>query len=308
MRMNPWQPCHSLRACSLNGEKTTSGGPEIWAYRDARAFVRDRCAWKRAHEREFSYRKLARLADPASPGYIQGFAAGRRNLRPETARRVGKALGLDIDEAEFFVHMTTWTQAPDGPERETAWQALTSAAVRRGRGRLSGARLRYLMHPYIPVVQAMASLIGFRPDPVWIAPRTVPLIRIDEARHALAVLRELGVLVFDDKGGWSIREPVLETAPDAQGQWMREYHRAMLQLSERALDLLDRDDRRAVGFTVTVPRDRLPEPLAASEAMMRELFDPILAWQEDLDAVDGDVVQCSLQVFRLSRTAEMGKA
>lgn len=289
-------------------EEATSDGPEIWGYRDARAFVRDRCAWKRAHERGFSYRKLAWLADLASPGYIQAFAAGRRNLRPETARRVGQALGLDADESEFFVYLTTWTQAPDGPEREAAWQALTAAAVRRGRGRLSGARLRYLMHPHIPVVHAMASLTGFRPDPAWIAPRTVPPIRIDEARHALAVLRELGVLVFDDDGGWSLREPVLETAPGAQSQWMREYHRAMLRLSERALDLLDREDRRTVGFTVTVPRDRLPELLAASEAMMRELFDRILAWQEDLDDVDGDVVQCSLQAFRLSRTAEGGKA
>lgn len=284
--------------------KMPESAPDVWEYRDARAFVRDRSAWKRAHERGFSYRKLAWLADLASPGYVQAFVAGRRNLRPETAQRLGGALGLDAAGAAFFAQLVAWNQAPDGVAREAAWQALTTAAARRGRGQLSGARLRYLMHAYIPVVHAMASLAGFRPDPAWIAPRTVPPIRPDEARHALAVLQELGLLEIGADGAFQLHEPVLETEPGARSRWMREYHRAMLRLSERSLDLLDHDDRRTVGFTVTVPRERLPELLALSETMLRELFDRVLAWQEDLDDVAGDVVQCSLQAFRLTRTGE----
>lgn len=281
---------------------STGGRPEIWTYRDPRVWVADLCAWKQRTERHFSYRKLARFADLGSPGYIQTYMAGRRNLRPETAKRLAGALGMSAEEVEFFVLLTTFEQAADPDERARTYEQILRRAVAHGTGRLDAARLYYFTRWYVPVVHAMASLAGFRPDPAWIAPRVLPAIVRDDARRALRVLFDLGIFRHDDEGRFRVEEPVLEAEDaDAESLWIREYHRAMLRLAERSLDLLGPADRLLAGFTVTVPTDRIDEALRWGEETMHELFYRVLGTQEDEEATDGEVLQFSFQGVRLSQ-------
>lgn len=274
--------------------------PNIWDYRDARALVRDICAYKQASEKHFSFRKIARFADLASPGYIQTFINGKRNLKLATAERLAEALGLSRAEIDYFLVLLQFTQAETPDEKTGFYEQLLRHSMRQGTGRVDAARLAYFTEWYIPVVHAMASLKGFQADPAWIGRRMVPRIRPAEAQKALDTLLQLSLIEIDARGRCRVRERVVDNDPTFQSILIREYHRSMIRLSERALDMLRGADRSINGFTVTVPRDKLPEVKRWTEDLLRDLFYKILSLQDTTDEVDGEIVQCNLQAFRLT--------
>lgn len=278
----------------------TADNPNIWIYRDARAYVGDLIAYRTATERGFSIRKLVRLAELGSPSYIRMYLDGSRNLRPATADRLADALGLRGDAAQFFVLLTQFTQSDDPDERLRHYEQMLHLAVRNGANRLDAARLAYFTEWYVPVVHAMGSLGSFRPDAEWIGRTIVPTIARKSAQRALDILFELGIFALDEDGRFTVRERVLETDPEVRGLWIREYHRAMIRLSERALDLLASDERFLRGFTVTLPSHKVSEVHSWLQDTMKSLFYRILELQKGMAAVEGEVVQCNLQFFPLT--------
>lgn len=277
--------------------------PTIWTYRDARPFVGDYCAWRQASEKHFSFRKLAGFANLGSPGYIQTFIQGKRNLKPATALCLAEALGLPADEAEFFVVLVQFTQAASPDEKAGYYEQLLRLSVKHGAGRVDAARLAYFTEWYIPTVHAMASLAGFQANPEWIGRRVLPRIRPAEAQKALDTLVELNLIAIRSDGRVDVLERVVGNDPAFQSILIREYHRAMIRLGERALDTLRGSDRSVNGFTVTVPRDRLDQVQRWTEELMRDLFYKILSLQDGAGQVDGEVVQCNVQAFRMTDMA-----
>ena len=278
--------------------------PDIWSYRDARSYVRDICVWKEACERGFSYRKLARMAELGSPSYIRMYMDGTRNLRPDTALQLADALGLSGDAAQFFVLLTQFTQSEEPDVKLRHYEQMLRYSVRNGVNRLDAARLAYFTEWYVPVVHAMGSLGSFRADAAWIGRALLPAIPRKSAQRALDILFELGIFGLDEHGRFAVREPVLETEPGVRGLWIREYHRAMIRLSERALDLLAPEDRFLRGFTVTLPQSKMTEVQEIMQSTMKNLFYRILELQKGLESIEGEVVQCNLQFFPLTDTAQ----
>lgn len=280
--------------------------PEIWRYRDARRFLGDLCAFKAAVDADFSYRQLSRFAELGSPNYVQMFLRGRRNLKPSTARRIAAAIGLDEQEVRFFAVLTQFTQSANPEERAGWYEELLRLAVRYGgTGRIDAAKLAYFTHWYIPVIHAMASLKGFRPDPHWVAARIVPRIRPYDAKRALGILFELEIFE-ENEDGFEVHEPRLETEEGLRGVWLREYHRAMIRLSEQALDMWPPEERTTSALTVTVPHELVAKLLERVDEHRRELFEWLMAEQEGVEGVDGEVMQVNLQAFRLTDVREEG--
>lgn len=75
--------------------------------------------------------------------------------------------------------------------------------------------------------------------------------------------------------------------------WIRDYHRAMTQLAERALDLWDLDRRTTAALTVAVPHTHLPEVLeltpTATVLISGHSLSRHLAWSRGSGAQSGEV-------------------
>lgn len=274
--------------------------PRIYGYRDARQYVGDLCEWKRQQERGFSFRKLAQRSGMNSPNYVQKFIAGDRNLSPVTGAHLAMALDLDDDGQEFFLILLKLTQTANPDERKQVYANLLEAAIRHGTGKIDAARLAYFSDWFIPVVHAMASLQEFVPDATWICERISPRISADEARKALSVLSELEILVFRGPVDFELREPRLETDDGLRSIWIREYHRSMINLSLRAIDLWSPEQRTTSALTVTVPTEAIGMTLQWVDDFRKQLFDRIMALQSEMTGVPGEVVQYNFQVFPLS--------
>ncbi|RMF19280.1 MAG: TIGR02147 family protein, partial [Candidatus Dadabacteria bacterium] len=186
--------------------------PPIWGFRDARECLAALIAARQRRDPSFSYRQLHRFAGIRTPNYAQLFISGKRNIREDTARKFAEGLSLSPEETEFFVALVRFTQSDDPDERTEYYRQVLELAARHGEtAKIDQARLDYFNEWYIPVIHAMASLKGFRADPVWIAARVRPKIRSFDAQRALDVLVHLGILVIEDDGTVRVEEPRLET-------------------------------------------------------------------------------------------------
>ena len=143
----------------------------------------------------------------------------------------------------------------------------------------------------------MASLKGFRADPVWIAARVRPKIRSFDAQRALDVLVHLGILVLEDDGQVRVEEPRLETDDVVRDLRIRRYHQAMIHLSLASLDEFDPEDRVTSALTVTVPHALACEVMARVDGFRQELFNWLVREQVGMDGVEGEVMQINFQAF-----------
>ncbi len=283
----------------------TPRAPDIWTYRDPRRYLNDLCDYLRAIDSSFSYRKLGRWAGLKSPNYIPTYLQGKRNLRPDTAQRIAAALELSEHEQRFFVMLTRFEQTDSETESADYYRSLLDLAVRYGQtGRIDTARLDYFSCWFIPVVHAMASLREFRGDPHWIAARINPKIRSFDAQKALDTLSELGIFQRGPDGSYTVAERRLETEPELQSLMIREYHRAMIRLSEASLDAWDPEKRIASAITLTVPSELIPQVLQRIESYREDMFSWLVSEQRESDAIQGDVMQINFQAFPVTELDE----
>lgn len=273
------------------------GRPRIWEYRSARKFVGDFVAYRKKEDPSFSYRKLSFLADLGSPNYVQMFVQGKRKIKPLTADKLARALGLSGEEREFFLVLTAYTQAEDPEEKDRWYSELLRLSVRAGTQTLDLHRLNYFRYWFVPVVHAMASLRGFVPDPEWISVRIVPPIRPKDAELALETLKELGILRVTGKEV-EVSHPLLKTKDGLRSVWIKEYHRSMIRLAEISLEQWPPELRTTSALTVTVPEEKIPDVLSWVDQFRKDLFERIQLLQADTEGgVEGEVMQINFQAF-----------
>ncbi|MBP9205787.1 MAG: TIGR02147 family protein [Kofleriaceae bacterium] len=269
--------------------------PDVYGYLDYRAYLRDVYLTRKA--RGFSYRAFSRKAGLRSPNYLKMVIDAERNLTATMAERFGRALGLDAEATSYFTDLVAFGQASTGSERSRAYERLSSQARYRKSHKLELAHAAYHATWYMPAIRELAARADFRDDPAWIAAMLTPPISRVEARRAMAVLLELGLLVRTGAGRISQGDqPLVSTGPEARAVHIGSYHRAMIQRAGDAIDVVPSHDRDISSLTLCVGEGGLARLKDRIQRFRRELLE--LSTLEDEPR---RVVQLNFQLFPLSR-------
>ena len=272
---------------------------DVFAFRDYRAFLRSYCERRSAERKGFSYAQFSEQVGLRSANYLRLVIGGERNLSADLARRFGEACGLRDDALEFFCALVAFNQGKTAEEREQHYRELQGFRRFRASHRLDGAQSAYHSEWFVPAVFELCARKDFDPDPRWIASQLLPNITLAQARTALSVLEELGLLARDASGRLKQVETVVETPEGPLGHHIVQFHRTMMQRAAEAIDRVPRDEREIAALTLCV-----------SEARMRELKAEVEAFRHRLAArYQGDpeperVVQINFQLFPLSKKKE----
>jgi uncharacterized protein (TIGR02147 family) len=267
----------------------------VYAYRDYRAYLRAFYAHKKARGRGFSLRVFSRAVDSGSSNILKLVMDGDRNLSPAMAQRFAGACGLEGAAAGHFCDLVAFNQAKTTGERDRAYQRLKASRRYREIHQLDAAQDAYHGRWYIPAIRELAAHRDFRPDPRWIARTLVPSITPRQAREALKVLREIGLLVEGEDGTLSQAQPLLSTPDRPLGHHVVRYHRAMMERAAEALDDIPRDEREMGSLTLCLSEQSMHELKAHLQRFREELLQSYVA---DDDATR--VVQVNFQMFPLS--------
>lgn len=269
--------------------------PNVFAYDDYRAFLRDLYAVRKRQRRGFSLRAFSRKAGLTSSNYLKLVMDGDRNLSASMAERFAEACGLRAQEAAYFCALVAYAQSETTSERERAYRHLSSFRRFREVYPLDRAHEAYHAHWYVPAIRELAARADFKPDPKWIARTLLPPITARKAEQALGVLRELGFLVEDDQGRLRQAHALLETPDRPLGVHLAKYHRAMMERAAESIDRVPREQREISSLTLCLSQSQL---LALKARLTQLRSDLLHEFGAGPDAQR--VVQLNFQLFPLS--------
>jgi uncharacterized protein (TIGR02147 family) len=232
--------------------------PRIYDYLEYRVWLRDAWTWLRAQSKTHSYRWFSKKAGLGSPSYLKHVIDGDRNLTEDTASRFIKALDLDGQEAKYFHALVRMNQAHSTEERAQWYEVLSALPPYRETRKLDRSQYEYYARWYCVPIRELVARDDFIEDPAWIAAQLRPPIKIGEAREALALLLELGLLSRRTDGTLEQAEALLSTGPQLRLLSLRRFHQQMLHRAEAAMDQVPLEEREVGGVTLrlTAPQFR----------------------------------------------------
>lgn len=272
---------------------------DVFRFRDYRAFLREFYERNKQRKGGYSLRAFSRGAGLRSPNYLKLVMDGERNLTPPMAVRFGESCGLSGEALEYFCELVAFNQARIAQEREIHYERLKRFSRYRKVHKLDAAQSAYHSEWYIPAIRELAARRDFQEDPAWIARTLVPAISVAQAKRAIAVLLDLGLLVRDESGRLVQPQELVETPEGPLGHHVAEFHRAMMAHAAKALDLVPREEREISSLTLCLSAKQF-EQLKAELTAFRSML--LQRYQVEPDAER--VVQLNFQLFPLSQARE----
>jgi uncharacterized protein (TIGR02147 family) len=269
--------------------------PDVFAFREYRAFLRAHYAHKKETEYGFSLRAFSKRAGLRSSNYLKLVMDGDRNLTPAVAPRFAAACGLRGQAADYFCDLVVFNQAKGADERARGYARLQRFRRYREVHRLDKAQEAYHSRWYIPAIRELCARGDFREDPKWIGRALLPNVAPADVREALQILTELGLLTRDESGRLRQTESLVQTPDGPLGHHVVSFHRTMMERAAEALDVVPRDEREIASLTLCLSDAQLAELKQRLERLREELLH---VFQSDADA--RRVVQVNLQMFPLT--------
>ena len=149
---------------------------------------------------------------------------------------------------------------------------------------------------YYLAINELASCEDFREDYDWIAGRMLPPISPEEARQAIRVLIEHGVLERSEDGALVRSREVSTGTPDYGKRARTSIHRQLIAKGSDALEVMKRKDRWVFGITLALNR----ESFALVRERIANLRDEVIAIG-NAEKSPEEVVQLNLQFFHLTK-------
>jgi uncharacterized protein (TIGR02147 family) len=284
----------TFQAMAERSKAPRRGAIDVFRYLDYRVFLADYYAARKP--RGFSYRAFSRDAGLGAPNYLKLVIAGRRNLTDAMAERFASAVGLQGDAAHYFGELVRFTQAKNATVRTASHDRLMGFRRYRRAHKLELAHAAYHSNWYLPAIRELAASPAFRDDPAWIASALWPPIKPLEAKQAVQVLVELGLLDRDADGTLRQREAVVSTGPETAGMHITNYHAEMLRCAARSMQLVPAAQRDISSLTFCLGPAGLQRLKKRIQEFRRELIELAEAETEP-----SQVVQLNFQLFPLSQ-------
>jgi len=273
--------------------------PDIRHFTSYRAFLLALIPHLKETDPDFSYRVFSKRAGFSSPNYLKLVAEGQRNLAPVSIDKFVRGLGLSRREARIFRLMVLLEAARTDEERNTHCLRLLELVSDEPTARMRGNQFAVYQAWYPLVIREMAALPDFAADPAWIAQRLRPRITEAQARRALELLFETGLLVEDEDGHVVQADRRLTTGPIVRSLAVRNYHRAHLDLATGALDGVPQDERNVTSVTLKLSRRAYAEAIQAVGELRQRLLE-LAEDDPDIDE-DAEIFQALLAVYPVTQ-------
>lgn len=237
--------------------------PSVYAYHDVRAYLRD--WWEARHSESPSFSKSEmsrRLGLPNTRSYFTDVLAGK-GITELFVARFTEVLGLTVEESRFFRALVDFSQATSPEDREIAFDALVGLN-RTPYRRLDPRDYQYYRNWWNGAIRAILDIEDHADDWIRLASRIQPAISARQAREAVELMEELGLVSRDERGFWKPRDVALSTGEDVKDE-------LVLQLQMQQFELA----RRAIMTSFETPKDIATSTLSLSGAgleMVRARF------------------------------------
>lgn len=273
--------------------------PDIFDFTNYRIYLESAYKYHKSNNKKFSYRFIAQYTGASSPGWFPNITRGRINLTSSYGVKIQKLLKLDPRECEYFEALVGYNQAGSHEEKLSCFEKMSFI---RGivPALLRQEHLAYLTKWYISAIRELLLIYPFKGnDFQHLARMITPSLQNDEAREAVEVLKNLGMVRLDSKGFIKPCDSVIMKDPSVKTDLWKTYMKSKMDLGLKAIDSFSKEERDI--SEVYMPFSREGFELARSE--LAKLRKKLLVISEK-DKSANRVYQCTLQLFPLSKNVD----
>jgi uncharacterized protein (TIGR02147 family) len=268
----------------------------IYEYSDYRRYLRDYFTAKKRESKGFSLKVLADRAGFKARDYLLRVMNGTRNLSRSSAFMLSNALRLSEKEADYFANMIAFNQAETVREKEFFFKKMSEVCAHGKHQRLRQDQFDYFSEWYFAALRSLLPVMSFKDNFSELAKFLDPPLTATQARKAVELLLQLGLLAKDASGNYTVLAPQLTGGDEVTSVALARFHRQSLDLARRAIDYYPARERDVSGVTMSLSSAGFDKIKAEIQAFRKRAMR--IAEQ---DANEEGVFQLNLQFFPLSK-------
>lgn len=269
-----------------------SGPPNIYRYDDFRTFLKDAFQYRKEKDPEYSYRKFAKDAGIANPGYLLDVIVGKRTLSDNAAKKTAAAFELNDAEGEFFGLLVDFGQAKQDAKRQEIYQDILYRRNRSRFARLSPSLVKYYQDFHYPLVYSALHAFDFRGDYENFGGVFDPAIAPGALKKYIRELCEWELVKQGADGRYTVTEAFVEP-PETMGALVRRLNREWILQAAESLFRHGPEDRHVSTLLLSVSEATKKKLREEVEAFRRQVLDLVA---QDKGEPSG-LMQLSLQYF-----------
>lgn len=227
---------------------------KIFEYDNYRQFLGDFFTEQKKLSEKFSNRYFALKAGFKSSSFLLSVIKGRYNLTHSTIQKTVKALGIDGIMANFFENLVFQNQAHDYESREKHQQKLEELRKQSNFYKLDKRQYEYIKKWYFLVVREVATLFNWNDDFRLLAKHIRPSISTEEARAAITLLIDIGLLYKDDTGAYHQNNASLNLAGIPK-YLLTNLKKQLILRGIDAIEIMNKNERFAAFSTLTLSKE-----------------------------------------------------
>lgn len=222
--------------------------PSVLDYTDYRKFLADYLQEAKVTRPELSHRFIQRHMGVSSSGFMSNVIRGKKNLTTAMATKLVRVLKLPRDESRYFECLVLFNQAKSHDERHEYLRRLRSSMPRA----LTPRQMTLFSNWYYVVIREMLSYVRFRDDYESLAAQIEPPITAQQAKEAIRVLTEIG-LVRRSAGGWYAQaDDAIATDDEVRSADLASFQLHTMEMAKTALRKVPGDRRDISTLTVSM--------------------------------------------------------
>jgi uncharacterized protein (TIGR02147 family) len=267
---------------------------KIFEYDDYRLFLMDYFNAKKQEKPFFSQRYFAKKVGFNAHNFCTLVIQGKRNLSIDSIQKIIKGIGLKGRAAAFFENLVYLNQAQTLDDKERYFQRVKKNGKKTQFYQLHKEQFFFYEKWYYPVVRELIILADWNDDYSILSKMVRPSIAPSEAREAVQLLLNTGMVKKDEKGKYALSEEFVtsERVPDFIKKKAR---RDVLLKGIETIDTISPTEKYAAYSTVTMSRDLYEEV----RGILEDTREQILALVAE-DKKPDDVFEVVFQVFPVS--------
>jgi uncharacterized protein (TIGR02147 family) len=269
-----------------------NAAPNIYRYDDFRVFLKEVFQYRKDRDGDYSYRKFAKDAGIANPGYLLDVIVGKRTLSDNAVKKTAAAFELNEAETEFFRLLVDFGQSKKDGKRQEIYQEILYRRNRSRFARLSPSLVKYYQDYHYPLVYSALHALDFRGDYEHFGGAFDPPIAPAALKKYIRDLCEWELVKQGADGRYAVTEAFVEP-PETMGALVRRLNREWILQAAESLFRHAPEDRHVSTLLLSVSDETRKRLRDEVERFRREVLDIV--------AKDGGkpsgLMQLSLQYF-----------
>jgi uncharacterized protein (TIGR02147 family) len=273
----------------------------IFEYLDYRQYLRAVFNDKKKEKPRFSHRSLMQKLSLRAPGHMLFVMQGKRRLTEDIALRLAAYLKLNKREEAYLLCLVRYTNAMTPAEKQYSFEEMLSLR-HRASAKVSPGSYRFYEKWYHSAIRASLDVAPFSGNYEALAASLCPPITATEARQAVDLLFDLGMVKKDENGFVHPVDSSISTGDTWQSATVHNLQRKFIDLARESLDRVDKDDRDISNLTVTVSAETYDIIKKKVRDLRTQIMDMACAEQ-----MPDRVLQVNVQLFPLQKKNNGGR-